>query len=215
MITDGLNPLNLLTLLALVLGCGAALVLALVALILRRSDVVRLIAKLALAGVGVYVALFLVASLASRDRSLAPREEKHICEVDCHLAYSVLAVHTAKTLGSRTAHGMFYVVTVKVRFDESTISPHRGMGPLTPNSRYVAIADRRGRRYEAPVDALKRPLIPGESYTTDFVFELPPDAQDPRLILASDDAETRWVIGHENSFFHGKTLFRLEPTAPS
>lgn len=215
MITDGLNPLNLLTLIALVLGSGAAVVLALFALILRRPDIARLIAKLGLAGAGAYVALFLVASFASRDRSLGPSEEKHICEVDCHLAYSVLASHTTKTLAGRTAQGTFYVVTVKVRFDESTISPHRGMGPLTPNSRYVAIVDRQGRRYEAPVDVLKRPLIPGESYTTDFVFDLPPDAQDPRLILASDDAETRWVIGHENSFFHGKTLFQLEPRVPS
>jgi hypothetical protein len=215
MITDGLNPLNLLTLIALVLGPGAAAVLALLALILRRPDVVRLIAKVALAGVAAYVALFLVVSLASRDRSLALSEEKHICEVDCHLAYSVLAVHRARTLAGRTAQGMFYVVTVRVRFDESTIAPHRGMGPLTPNSRYVAIIDRQGRRYGAPVDALKRPLTPGASYTTEFVFDLPPDAQDPRLILASADAETRWVIGHENGFFHGKTLFRLEPRVPS
>lgn len=62
------------------------------------------------------------------------------------------------------------VVTVKVRFDETTISPRRG---------------------------------------TDLVFELPPGAHDLRLLLASGDAETRPLIGHENSFFHGKTLFRL------
>jgi hypothetical protein len=200
MITDGLNPLTFLTFLALVLGCGAAALLAAFSLILKRPDAARLIAKLAAGGVGAYGALFLIASLTSTDRTLGPGEEKHICEVDCHLAYSVVAV---KTAGTR------YVVTVKVRFDETTISPHRGMAPLTPNSRYVAIVDGRGRRYEAPTDALHRQLVPGESYATDLVFDLPPDAKDLRLILANHDVETPFIIGHENSFFHGKTTFRL------
>ena len=209
MITDGLNPLNLLTFLALIFGSGAAAVLLVFSLILKRPDVARLIATLALGGVDLYAGLFLIASVTSKNRVLGPGEEKHICEVDCHLAYSVVAVKTATTLDGRVSQGTFYVVTVKVRFDETTISPHRGVGPLTPNSRYAAIVDSRGRRYEAPTDALKRQLIPGESYTTDLVFDLPPDAADLRLILASDDIETPLIIGHENSFLHGKTTFRL------
>jgi hypothetical protein len=209
MITDGLNLLNLLTFLALVFGCGAAALLLVFSLLLKRPDVASLIAKLALGGVGVYVALFLIAALASKDRVLDPTEEKHICEVDCHLAYSVVGTKTTKLLDGRAAHGTFYVVTVKVRFDETTISSHRGMAPLTPNSRYVAILDGQGRRYEASTDALKRQLVPGESYTTELVFDLPPDARDLKLILASHDVETPFIIGHENSFFHGKTTFRL------
>ena len=98
---------------------------------------------------------------------------------------------------------------MKVRFDETTISSHRGMAPLTPNSRYVAIVDGQGRRYEAPTDALQRQLVPGESYTTDLVFDLPPDASDLRLILANHDVETPFIIGHENSPLHKKTEFQL------
>jgi len=211
MITDGLNPLSFLTFVALVLGSGAAGLLLVFSLILRRPDAARLIAKLALAGGGAYAGLFLLASLRSKDRVLGLNEEKHICEVDCRLAYSVAGVKTPKTLDGRTARGTFYVVTVKVRFDEQTISSHRGMGPLTPNSRYVAIVDGLGRRYEALTEALQRELVPGESYTTDLVFDLPPDARDLRLILANHDIETPFLIGHENSFFHGKTTFRLEP----
>jgi len=209
MITDGLNPLNLLTFLALVVGSGAAALLIVFSLVLKRPDAARLIGQVALGGVGLYVALFLIAALASKDRVLDPNEEKHICEVDCHLAYSVVGTKTAKLLDGRTAHGTFYVVTVKIRFDETTISSHRGMAPLTPNSRYVAIMDGQGQRYEAPTDALQRQLVPGESYTTNFAFDLPPDARDLRLILASHDVETPFIIGHENSFFHGKTTFRL------
>jgi hypothetical protein len=100
-------------------------------------------------------------------------------------------------------------VTVKVRFDETTISPRRGMGPLMPNSRYVALVDDRGRRFEASTDGLRRQLVPGESFTTDLVFDVAPDAHDLRLVLRNDDPETRLVIGHENSFLHGKTTFRL------
>ncbi len=210
MITDGLNPLNLLTFVALALGSGAAALLLVFSLILGRPDAARLIARLALAGVGAYVALFLLASLTSKDRVLGLNEEKHICEVDCHLAYSVAGVKTAKTFDGRTARGTLYVVTVKVRFDEQTISPRRGIGPLTPNSRSVALVDGKGRRYEASSDALRRQLVPGESYTTDLVFDVPPDARDLRLMLASHDIATLFVIGHENSFFHGKTSFRLD-----
>jgi len=42
------------------------------------------------------------------------------------------------------------------------------------------------------------------------VFDVPPDARDLRLMLASHDIATLFVIGHENSFFHGKTSFRLD-----
>ena len=200
MITDGLSPLSILAFVALVLGSGVGAVLFAFSLVLKRPDVAKLIARLALGGVGAYLAMLLLLALTSHDRVLGPNEEKHICEVDCHLAYSVVDV---KTQGTR------YVVTVKVRFDETTIASQRGMAPLTPNSRYVAILDSQGRRYEAPSDALQRQLVPGQAYTTDLVFDVPDDAHDLRLILASGDPETRVLIGHENSFFHGKTTFRV------
>lgn len=201
MITDGLTPLSALTFLGFVLGIGAAVFLAAFSLVLGRSDVAKLIAGLSVGGAGLYSALLLVAALTSTDRVLALGDEKHICEVDCHLAYSVVRA------GTQGAH---YIVTVKVRFDETTISPHRGTGPLMPNSRYVALVDAQGRRYGAPADGLRRQLVPGESYTTDLIFDLPAEARDLRLLLASGDLETPFLIGHENSFFHGKTTFRLQ-----
>ncbi|HKW41832.1 MAG TPA: hypothetical protein VJN39_11340 [Gemmatimonadales bacterium] len=200
MTTDGLTPLSALTFLGAVLGIGAAVFLAAFSLVLGRSDVAKVIAGLAIGGVGLYAGLLVVAALTSTDRVLALGDEKHICEVDCHLAYSVARAG---------AQGTHYVVTVRVRFDATTTSPHRGMAPLTPNSRYVALVDGRGRRYAATGDGLRRPLVPGESYTTDLIFDLPSDARDLRLMLASGDIETPFLIGHENSFFHGKTTFRL------
>jgi hypothetical protein len=50
---------------------------------------------------------------------------------------------------------------------------------------------------------------PGESYATDLVFDVPAGARGPQLILRSDDVETPFLIGHENSLLHGKTMFAL------
>ncbi|HEX4574875.1 MAG TPA: hypothetical protein VH158_07075 [Gemmatimonadales bacterium] len=209
MITDGLTPFRLLLFLAVSGGTATAVLLCLVAVGLGRRAAARRIALFALGGIGAYAALLLVASLASHDRVLEPEAEKHICEVDCHLAYAVVRVKTTRVLEGRVARGAFYVVTVRVRFDEATISPRRGMAPLTPNSRYAALVDARGNRYETATAELRRPLVPGQVDTLDLIFDVPPDARDLRLLLASDDAETRWVIGHENSPFHGKTAFRI------
>jgi len=210
MITDSLGAVSFGLFIAAVLGTlalGAAYVLA---LLLKQTVWARWILRLELAGLGLYVVLFLLSSLTSHTRELAVGEEKHICEVDCHLAYAVTGVQTTRQWNGKTAQGTFHVVTVRIRFDSNTIASWRPRDvPVYPNGRAVALLDDHGRRYPAPVDALTRKLIPGESYTTDFVFDLPPDATNLRLILTSGDWPTRLMIAHENAFLHGKVLFRV------
>jgi hypothetical protein len=46
-------------------------------------------------------------------------------------------------------------------------------------------------------------------YTTDIVFDVPAAARDLRFVLRSNDFETPFLIGHENSLGHGKTTFAL------
>ena len=210
MITDSLGLVSFGLFIAAVLGTlalGAAYVLA---LLLRKSDWAKWMLRLELGGLGLYVILFLFSSLTSRTRELAVGEEKHICEVDCHLAYAVAGVQTVKEWEGKMAHGMFTIVSVRVRFDSSTIADWRprDMG-LTPNGRMVALIDEHGRTYPAPVDALRRRLLPGEEYTTNFVFDVPSDAGRLRLMLASGDWPTHLMIAHENAFLHGKVLFRV------
>jgi len=150
--------------------------------------------------------LFAIASLTSHDRVLAPGEEKHICEIDCHLAYSVAGVRTEPGPNGTTR----YTVAVKVRFDEETISNRRPKDlSLSPNSRFVALVDAAGTSYPGSTEGLKRRLIPGELYTTDIVFDVPAAARDLRFVLRSNDFETPFLIGHENSLGHGKTTFAL------
>ncbi|HEX9217062.1 MAG TPA: hypothetical protein VF864_08815 [Gemmatimonadales bacterium] len=206
MITDGLNPLTVLLFVGAVLGGGALIVLHVIARVTKRESFARITLRVLLGGAGLYVLLLLVASLTSRNRVVAVGQEKHICEVDCHLAYSVVAVKSESLPGGQVRR----TVTVKVRFDEETISPRRPRdATLQPNSRYVALVDGRGHQYRGSTDGLKRRLIPGESYTTDIVFDVPADAQNQRLILRNNDAETAFIIGHENSLLHGKTTFAL------
>src|SRR6185503_4218675 len=98
-----------------------------------------------------YLVAMLALSFSSSEQALTRGQEKHFCEIDCHLAYSIVAVTDAKTLGDSaaqiTAAGTFRSVTIKTRFDENTISPGRGNGLLYPNSRVVTLVDEQGRRY--------------------------------------------------------------------
>ncbi len=216
------------------LGTGLVLLLAAGALVFllargRRKLALGVAAGMAL-GIAGYSAVLFAFSASSRDQVLAPGQEKYFCEVDCHLAYSVLGVERSKALGPPgkqvRAAGDFYVVTLRTRFDPDTISSHRARDlPLTPNPRWIAIMSR-GVKFFAPSLAgeralreggafesvpLTRPLRPGESYVTRLVFDLPPDIEDPRLVLIESDFVTRFLIGHENSFFHRKAIFRLGP----
>ena len=108
-------------------------------------------------------------------------------------------------------------------FDEQTISPRREDTPLAPNSRTVTVFDARGESYspspegtraldlvQASGRPIETPLRPGESYTTEFVFDLPENALNPTLLINEGNLVTRFVIGHENSLLHKKTLFRLD-----
>ncbi len=178
---------------------------------------------------GIYSVCLLVASLGSSESVLAAGQQKYFCEVDCHVAYSVVDVRIAKTLGTApnqaTAAGTYYIVTVRTWFDENTISSRRPKDmPLTPNPRVAMVVDERGRKFSTSLEGQKalaiaenvpltQPLRPGQSYTTTLVFDLPSDATKPRLLITDLDPITLLLIGHENSFFHKKILFSLEPHA--
>src|SRR2546428_5084238 len=173
-----------------------------------------------------YFILLTGVSFASSEVVLPAGGWKYFCEIDCHIAYSLIGMQTARALGPEmqqvSAHGKFVIVRVKTWFDERTIPAHRGNGPLTPNRRKVLLVDDTGHTYAPSPEGetvfsrmtgtpmpLTQPLRPGESYTTDFVFDVPQDARGLRLLITEDDPETRFVIGHENSLLHKKIYFGL------
>lgn len=195
-------------------------------IVMKKSRLTKVALVTVVLVAGVYLATVLIYSFVSSEKLLARGQEKHFCEIDCHLAYSVTDVHETKVLGEGsdqlTAAGMFRVVTVKTRFDEKTISRNRGDGLLYPNSRVVSISDEKGTQYfpsamaqsvleksQTAGTAMTIPLRPGESYSTTLVFDLPADVKNPTLLILEGEILTRFVIGHENSFLHKKTRFQI------
>jgi hypothetical protein len=87
------------------------------------------------------------------------------------------------------------------------------------------VLDAEGRRYDpsaagaqALEDAeggpghstpLSARLTPGESYETEFVFDLPAGVRSPRLFVGDPEGVERLLIGHENSLLHRKVFFAL------
>src|SRR3954471_10270889 len=131
---------------AFALGLGALILLH--ALKTRRRGRARTVSAAAFILIGFYLLAMLAFSFMSREKVLAFGVEKHFCEIDCHLAYSVTNIEIMKTVGlppgEATAVGIFYVVTIRTRFDETTISRTRGDGLLWPNSREITVTDAEG-----------------------------------------------------------------------
>lgn len=221
---------NLLAPLGVMALLGSGFLLLVAALVLIQSLIVRkprrakFVLVVALVIAGAYLAAIVIFSLASHEKVLARGQEKHFCEIDCHLAYSIVNTRQSKMLGNppATAHGSYTIVTIKTRFDETTISPRRGDGLLYPNSRVLSLIDERGNRYSPAGEGQRAldttqstgkpfttPLRPGESYTTEVVFDLPADAKVSTLLINEGEWETHLVIGHENSPLHRQTGFQL------
>jgi len=162
-------------------------------------------------GIGgvLYFGLLLGFSASSHDRALALGQEKYFCEIDCHLAYAVVDVKSEARGDSKN-----YEVTLRTRFDETTISPHRPKdAPLAPSPREVRVIDSLGRAYE-PASmtgaSLMTPLRPGDSYNTEMEFRIPKGASGLRLLIQTIPAwPDRVLIGDENSWLHKKTYFAL------
>jgi hypothetical protein len=195
--------------LAACVGTPLSLCALAMAAFVRKRQIAHLTLLIVAGSALVYFSLLLGFSLASRDRLLAQNQEKYFCEIDCHLAYSVLQVKADPSIALTR-----YVVTLRTRFDETTISAHRPKdAPLTPSPRTVQLIDSRGSTYSpdsADGAPLTTPLIPGQSYTTELSFRVPSGANNLRLLITTSPQWPDYVvIGDENSWLHKKTYFAL------
>jgi hypothetical protein len=188
-------------------GAATLVVLSVVivgAVVSHRKNVARAVALVVAVEVVLYGALLVGYSKRSREVVLQAGEEKFFCEIDCHLGYTITDVKR---------EGGSVHVALRTRFDEHTTAPWRGNAALHPNPRVVELVDISGRVFAARQSAgpsLSTPLRPGESYVSEFAFTLPPDARDPRVLVATDATfPERLMIGNENSFLHRKVLFRM------
>jgi len=191
--------------------CGVFLCLAAVFIFwfARKPKFARIAGVSVGIGAVIYFALLLGFSAGSHDVALARGQEKYFCEIDCHLAYSIVDVKTQVGADANE-----YLVTLRTRFDPTTTSPNRPKdAPLMPSPREAQLIDSAGRAY-APAStagtSLMTPLRPADSYTTQLEFRVPKDAKDLRLLLKTIPAwPDHLVIGDENSLLHKKTYFAL------
>lgn len=231
--TPHLAPISILLFLGSVLLVGASALLFFYGALHMSNKIATIGIGSAVAVPIGYLALLVAFSLASSEKTLPPGGWKYFCEVDCHIGYAVAGARTVAAIGPElqpiSARGQFVIVGLKVWFNENTISPTRGNGPLTPSPRRVVLVDESGRAYEesSKGDAalwhaqgdqtpLTQPLRPGESFTKQLVFDVPRDAHGLRFLIAEDDPESHLLLGHENSPLHKKIYLGLQstPTIP-
>jgi hypothetical protein len=164
-------------------------------------------------GIALYVVALISVSIFSKEYLLGRGAEKHFCELDCHLAYSITAANRVEPENPASATPVkLFLVTLRTRFDETTIGPQRGDGMLQPNAREVYILSATGERY-LPTHTggmqLNQPLRPGESYQTNFEFTVPETANELKFFVGNPEWPNSFLIGHENSPLHKKAYFDL------
>jgi len=192
------------------LAASGGLVLAVASVLIfwfaRKPKFARIASAALGIGAVVYFALLLGFSAGKRATTLARGQEKYFCEIDCHLAYSVV--------DAKTQPGGRLVITLRTRFDETTTSPSRPKdAPLAPSPREVRLVDSAGRAYTPAAiqgTPLLTPLKRSESYTTQLEFNVPKDATGLRLLInTTPQWPDKLVIGDENSWLHQKTYLSL------
>lgn len=200
-----------LALLGTAVATAGGLVAALVALAAGRNALARRAALGVAALVALYGAVLLGCSLASRERTLAPGEEKSVAGFDPHLHFRVAGPLQRAPDGA-------LVVTVRLRSDALR-------AVQDPRCLTAALVDARGRRW-APVGSdaaapgvrglltpFGRRLAPGESCAATLGFRPDPEAAGLRLLVAESAFPCLVTIGHEASPLHRKTYFAL-PAPP-
>ncbi len=201
---------------------GSILALILLAIAVRTKK--TWLKHFVLGGVAVwfsfYIIIFLMSSIFSVEKTLALNEPKAFCGfyLDCHLQTAVLNVQKTKTIGDKTANGEFYIVKVKVFSDAK--NPSIAMRLLEPKA---VVKTGSGEVFTRNSDAesllptaqipLNKDVKTNEPFEKEIVFDLPPDAKNPRLDISEgygiDKVIEAVLIGDEDSLGHQRQLFKL------
>jgi hypothetical protein len=183
------------------------------------------LAKFTLGGVAVWLVFYAVMlfgiSLTSKEKVLAVGEAKQYCGfyLDCHLHTAVTGVRTAKQIGERTAHGVFYIVGVKVFSDAR--NPSIAFRLLYPKARIVLPSGENITR-----DTAAEALLPtasvglgnhikgSQTIEKEIVFDIADTAENPKLLITEgygiDKSIEAILVGDEDSLFHAQTFFAIK-----
>lgn len=148
---------------------------------------------------------------------LSPQRVLGMYEVRCFDDWctAVEQVEKLPAIGSLDAKGDFYLVTLQV----SSRAQHIAQRALDAA---VYVLDERGMRYDPSIEGqralestgkaglpLNSWLEAGASFTHTAVFDLPPDATHPGLVISHGAFPGLIIIGDDQSFLHKPTVVRL------
>jgi hypothetical protein len=193
--------MNTLFLLGSVLAVGGLLIGAAFFSITGARSRAGFAALAAAVWAGAYALLFVASALLSKEEVLRAGETKYFCGffLDCHIGVAVDGTR-------ETGH---HVITL--RFSSSA-----RRATLTPYDVRVEVIGSDGGHYAARPDGrseLERTIGPGQSYTVDVGYDLPPGVRADRLLVSQGVGIDRildgLVIGNENSFLHKRTYLAI------
>jgi hypothetical protein len=201
-------------------GLLMAVVLMVIAIITKKTWLRNFV----VGGVAVWFVFYAVMlfgfSLTSTEKVLAANEAKEFCGfyLDCHMHTSVANVRTAKTIGSVSAKGTFYIANVKVFSDarNNAINLHL----IEPKARVVMPNGERVERDLAAESSLPtanvnldQDITNSRTIEKEIVFDVPADAVNPKLLITEgygiDKTIEHVLVGDEDSIFHAQTFFEL------
>lgn len=199
-----------------VLGCLLALGFLCYFLLRRQWARARSILLTLVSFLVLYAVVLSGVSLLSPQRVLAMHQNR--CFDDWCL--SVERVVQQPTVGAAptvaTAHGMFYLVTVRISSQARAITQRaldaqvylldaNGQG-YDPDPTGQQALDEAGQGGQ-PLDS---ELAPGGSFTRTVVFDLPKSSSHLALVVTHGRFPDVLVIGSEQSFFHKPTIIQLQ-----
>ena len=201
-------------------GLIAAIVLLIAALVTKT----KWLRNFVLSGVVVWFAFYAVMlfgfSLTSAETVLAAGQPKEYCGfyLDCHMHTVVTGVRTATNIGGVAAKGIYYIANVKVFSDAK--NGNVALRLIAPKAR-VVLANGEKIKRDAAAEAklptanirLDSDIHNNETIEKEIVFDLPPGAADPKLLVTEgygiDKTIECVLVGDEDSIFHAKTFFDL------
>jgi hypothetical protein len=214
--------LGVLAFFATLLGLISAVIAIIIALLTHHPQRAGKIGLISLGWIAVYAFLLLAASFTSRPQFIASGKERCFDE----MCYSVKSVVITPTLGNAPApfkaQGNYYVLTVQLRSD----SKRTAQKPSEPN---LLVVDAHGEQFDSFISAgpdtgapigqaltaaqlWSQKIQPGETASRTVAFDLPAGIQQPGLVVTEGIGPlAAIIIGDENSFFHAKTEFLLNP----
>ena len=220
-----LRLLSLLAVIVTFVGIAIAAGTAAYSLVVSRRQRAFRIATLGFGWCALYMLVLVACSWAGKERIVQPGCEEQLAGfyLDRDLAISVAGVSQTRVIGAGasqlTAHGIFYVVKVKVRSTAKRVT-------LELYDPRVVLIDSEGNRYERSPAAesalaaatgsdnlMVKSVAPGEGYTKELVFDMPSYVLNPRLVLTEGDPVERFLalflIGDPNSLMHKPTTLSL------